>query len=146
MLRKASLGTLPEIATKAVRLLVENNPIQWHSGFFVSVTGYPIVSPQRCSVTPLEWKFQWDFKSVLKTVKIKTSSTASFTRTLLVHLIQFLSSKARMAKMEKDWNLKKLANISNLDMISIIPRMLKIWKWTAFTGKIHLILYFWWWI
>ena len=76
MLRKASLGTLPEITTNVV---ITHGKLPNTMTFRLLPKCALIISPQRCSVTPpLEWTFQWDLKSVLKTVEIKTGSTAFF--------------------------------------------------------------------
>ena len=83
---------------------------------------------------PLDWLKILKFR---KWIEIKNSGKILFPRTFLVHWIHFL--KFRMAKMEKDWNFKKLINHVCLQDI---PKISKSSIWIVFPGKIHVILVF----
>lgn len=66
----------------------------------------------------------------------------SFTRTLLVHWIQFLSSTAQGGVDKRDWKSKKIGKLFYFWEWHI-PKILKILMWLVIPGKIRTTGYFW---
>ena len=103
---------------------------------------WPLIMAKKWAVSRrfCEWNASV-VKTALKSVEVKTNSIVPFSRTLLIHWIQCLTSTVQV-RMVTDRNLKRFGHRFQV-WTWYSPKVRKNLIWIAFPGKIHMLISFW---